>query len=103
VIIDNEILGNRQGISFEQTSENNIVENNRIKSSTLYGVRSEGINNTLKDNILANDVNVLNGVNEVNLIKINNTETGEEVLDYSYLLDLPLTDLQRSVLTEYLD
>ena len=103
VIINNEILGNRLGISFEQTSENNIVEDNRIQSSTLYGVRSDGINNTLKDNLLANSINVSNGVNEVNLIKINNTESGEETLDYSYLLSLPLTDLQLSVLAEYLD
>jgi hypothetical protein len=103
LIIDNEILGNRLGVSFMQTSNNNIVENNRIKSSKLYGVRSDGINNTLKDNLLANASNILNDVNEVNLIKINNTESGEETIDYSFLLGLPLTDLQRSVLEEYLN
>jgi hypothetical protein len=103
LIIDNEILGNRLGVSFMQTSENNMVEDNRIKSSTLHGVRSDGINNTLKDNALANASNILNDVNEVNLIKINNTETGVEPIDYSYLLSLPLTDLQRSVLEDYLN
>lgn len=103
LIVDNEILGNRLGISFMQTSENNIAEDNRIKSSTLHGVRSDGINNTLKDNELANSSNILNDVNEVNLIKINNTETGEAPIDYSYLLSLPLTDLQRSVLVDFLN
>lgn len=103
LIIDNEILGNRLGVSFMETSENNIVENNRIKSSTLHGVRSDGLNNTLKENVLANSSNIFNDVHEVNLIEINNTETGEEPLDSRYLLSLPLTDLQRSVLAEYID
>lgn len=103
LIQNNEILGNRLGISFMQTSENNTAENNRIKSSTLHGVRSDGIDNTLKDNELANSSNILNDVNEVNLIKINNTETGPQTIDYSYLLSLPLTDLQRTVLTDFLN
>lgn len=102
-MVNNEILGNRLGISFMQTSENNLAENNRIKSSTLAGVRSDGINNTLKDNSLANSTNIANGVNEVNLVEINNTETGEQSLDYGYLLNLPLTDRQRAVLTEFLN
>jgi nitrous oxidase accessory protein NosD len=103
VMTNNEILGNRLGISFMQTSADNLAENNRIKSSTMAGVRSDGINNTLKDNELANSTNVAHGINEVNLVEVNNTETGEQPIDYSYLLDLPLTDLQRSVLQAFLD
>ena len=73
LISENIIIGNRLGISLHKTSANIAIINNKISSSTLYGIRNDGENMTIEGNYLSNERNIQNGNNHKNLSFINNS------------------------------
>ncbi|MDB4293679.1 right-handed parallel beta-helix repeat-containing protein, partial [Maribacter sp.] len=77
MISENIISGNRLGISLHKTSQNVVILNNQINSSTLYGIRNDGENSMIKDNYLFNTINVFNGNNHKNPSFINNITTSQ--------------------------
>lgn len=77
LIENNEIIGNKRGIELRQTSLNTSIINNRMTNNILENVLDAGINTIIENN--------------------------NEITDLSYLFDLPLTDLQLSVLATFIN
>jgi parallel beta-helix repeat protein len=104
--IDNTIRGNRftgnlQGITLEQASTGNVVENNTITGSTLYGIYLIGGSdqNTLKGNTITGSgkhgIYIKTGNNTIvgNTLRSNGlvTEVGPSGSGIAFLPDLPST------------
>ena len=99
----NRFTGNLQGITLEQGSESNIIENNIISNSTLYGiyVMSGSDINTLKGNIISRSgkhgMYIKAGNNAIvgNTLTDNGTVTpaGPVGAGLAFLPDLPSTTL----------
>jgi parallel beta-helix repeat protein len=97
----NRFTGNLQGITLEQTSTGNLIENNTITDSTLYGIYLIGgaDGNTLKGNTVIGSgkhgIYIKTGNNSVvgNTLRSNGTLTdaGPSGSGIAFLPDLPST------------
>ena len=106
-IENNQIIGCQQGISINNGVVDTFIFENTIKNSVDRGIRNDGINTTVQGNNLRNLTNIFSNPNRImdaNLIFTNNNETPPEIpVDYSSILDLNLTVLQKDVLKKLLN
>tara|TARA_R110002096_G_scaffold279112_2_gene473301 strand:+ start:788 stop:2359 length:1572 start_codon:yes stop_codon:yes gene_type:complete len=106
-IENNQIIGCQQGISINNGVVDTYIFENTIKNSVDRGIRNDGINTTVQGNNLRNLTNIFSNPNKIkdaNLIFTNNNETPPEIpVNYSLILDLNLTVLQKDVLKKLLN
>ena len=106
-IENNQIIGCQQGISINNGVVDTYIFENTIKNSVDRGIRNDGVNTTVQGNNLKNLTNIFSNPNKIkdaNLIFKNNNETPPETpVDYSLILDLNLTALQKDVLKKLLN